>query len=162
QRAAEQLALIQESLMLMRLVKVYLMELFNQTRVERQLARFARAQKQRYFGEAFYRPLFVFLGTVAGILFLSFTGVLVLDRRLDVDNAIALAAALGSLYPPLLNWLEHRRALRRAKAASVALFDFLDRKGDVGQVVGAEFVHPLSKQIEFDEVSIREPGSDRM
>src|SRR5262249_17758536 len=34
--SAEQLALIQESLMLMRLVKVYLMELFNQSRVERQ------------------------------------------------------------------------------------------------------------------------------
>ena len=41
QRAAEHLALIQESLMLMRLVKVYLMELFNQSRVERQLSRFA-------------------------------------------------------------------------------------------------------------------------
>ena len=41
QEAAEQLALIQESLMMMRLVKSYLMELFNQARVERQLARYA-------------------------------------------------------------------------------------------------------------------------
>src|SRR5205807_6186873 len=43
-RAAEQLSLIRESLMLMRLVKVYLMELFNQSRVERLLNRYARAQ----------------------------------------------------------------------------------------------------------------------
>ena len=35
---------MRESLMLMRLVKCYLMELFNQSRVERQLARYAQAQ----------------------------------------------------------------------------------------------------------------------
>ena len=44
--AAEQLTLIRESLMLMRLVKCYLMELFNQARVERQLA----ALRQRAAG----------------------------------------------------------------------------------------------------------------
>src|SRR5437588_10841593 len=58
--------------------------------------------------------------------------------------------------------IEHRRLLRRARASAVALFEFLDRKGDVGQMVGAEFLAPLSKQIEFDEVSLREPGTSRM
>src|SRR5205823_1472823 len=48
QRAAEQLVLVQESLTMMRLVKVYLMELFNQSRVERQLAKYAAAQERRY------------------------------------------------------------------------------------------------------------------
>jgi ATP-binding cassette subfamily B protein len=162
QRAAEQLALIQESLMLMRLVKVYLMELFNQSRVERQLIRYARAQRQRLLGEATYQPLLVFLGTLAAIIFLGAVGMLVLKRQLGVANAIALATALGSLYWPLLTWLEHRRSLRRARTGAVSLFEFLDRKGDVGQVVGAEFLPPLSRQIEFDEVSIREPGSDRL
>src|SRR5262249_55975183 len=41
-RGAMQLALLQESLRMMRLAKVYLMELFNQSRVERQLAEYAR------------------------------------------------------------------------------------------------------------------------
>ena len=49
-KAAGQLAFIQESLMLMRLVKVYLMEPLNQTRVERQFASYARAQIQRIPG----------------------------------------------------------------------------------------------------------------
>jgi ATP-binding cassette subfamily B protein len=162
QRAAEHLALIQESLMLMRLVKVYLMELFNQSRVERQLARFARAQERRLLGEAIYRPLLVFLGSLAGIILLAAAGIIVLNQQLGIAGAITLATALVSLYWPLVNVLEHRRYLRRARASAVALFEFLDRRGEVGQVVGAEFLPPLSQQIEFDEVSLREPGGERM
>jgi ATP-binding cassette subfamily B protein len=161
-RAAEQLALIQESLMLMRLVKVYLMELFNQSRVERQLARYERAQMRRHLGEAVYRPLLVFLGTLATSILLAAAGLIVLSRHLGIATAILLATALISLYWPIVTMFEHRRQLRRARTSAVALFEFLDRKGDVGQMVGAEFLPPLSKQLEFDEVSLREPGTDNM
>ena len=51
---------------MMRLVKVYLMELFNQSRVERQLAKYAAAQIRRYRGEAIYRPLLVLLRLAGG------------------------------------------------------------------------------------------------
>src|SRR5262249_43312070 len=162
QRAAEHLALIQESLMLMRLVKVYLMELFNQSRVERQLARLGGAQERGLRGEAFSRPLLFFLGSLAEIILLAAAGIIVLNQQLGIAGAITLATALVSLYWPLVNVLEHRRYLRRARASAVALFEFLDRRGDVGQVGGAEFLPPLSQQIEFDEVSLREPGGDRM
>jgi ATP-binding cassette subfamily B protein len=162
QKAAEQLALIQESLMIMRLVKVYLMELFNQSRVERQLARYARAQQQRYLGEAIYRPLLIFLGTLAAALLLGAAGIIVLNRQLGIANAVILATALVSLYWPVMSWLEYPRLRRRARASAVELFRFLDRRGDVGQVVGAEFVAPMSKQLEFDEVSLQEPGANRL
>src|SRR5205807_9327326 len=33
---------------------------------------------------------------------------------------------------------------------------------EVGQAVGAEFLPGIEKQIEFDNVSLREPGSGRM
>ena len=161
-RAAEHLALIQESLMLMRLVKVYLMELFNQSRVERQLARFAQAQKQRLRGEAISRPLLVFLGSLAAFILLAFAGIIVLKQQLGIASAITLVTALVSLYWPLVNLQEHRRTLLRGRASAVALFEFLDRRGDVGQAVGAEFLTPLSQQLEFDEVSLREPGGERM
>jgi ATP-binding cassette subfamily B protein len=160
-RAADQLALIQESIKMMRLVKCYLMELFNQSRVERQLARYAGAQMRRYRGEAIYRPLFVFLGTLAGVLLLYITGLVVLSGRLGVAGAVTLATALVSLYWPLESWLENRRFLRRGRESAVVLFKFLDRSGGVGQVVGAEFLPPLSKQLEFDEVSLQEPGTGR-
>src|SRR5262245_22195593 len=146
QRAADQLTLIQESLMLMRLVKVYLMELFNQSRVERQLSRYAAAQMQRLRGEAIYRPLLVFLGLLAALVLLYAGGRVVLYGRLGVASAIVLATALVSLYWPLSTWLEIRRYLRRGRDSAAALFKFLDRPGGLGQVVEAEFLPALSKQ----------------
>src|SRR5206468_10141998 len=91
-RAADQLALLQESLMLMRLVKVYLMEVFNQARVERQLAKYAKAQLRRYWGEALYRPLLAFLGLMAALALLFVAGIKILDGTVGVTSVMVLAA----------------------------------------------------------------------
>jgi ATP-binding cassette subfamily B protein len=160
--AAEQLTLIRESLMLMRLVKCYLMELFNQSRVERQLAKLSAAQMQRYRGEAIYKPLLMFLGMLAALVLLYVAGLIVLHGQLEVASTITLATALISLYWPLTSLLEHRRLMRRGRESAAVLFQFLDRPGDVGQVVGAEFLPAMSKQLEFDNVTLREPGTNRI
>src|SRR5262249_57135921 len=86
--AANHLALLQESLMLMRLVKCYLMELFNQSRVERQLTQYADAQLRRYLGEAIYRPVLFFLGMFAAFVLLYVGGLLVLRERLGVARGL--------------------------------------------------------------------------
>jgi ATP-binding cassette, subfamily B, bacterial len=160
-RASEQLTLIRESLMLMRLVKTYLMELFNQSRVERQLARQAVAQLRRYTGEAIYKPLLGFLGLLATVVLLYVAGLIVLHGQLGVAGVITLSVALVSVYWPLHTWLENRRFLRRGKEAAVILFKFLDRPGEVGQVVGAEFLPPLSKELVFDNVTLKDPSTGR-
>lgn len=161
QHAANHMALIQESLMLMRLVKVYLMELFNQARVERQLSAHANAQLRRYRGEALYRPLFGFLGLTAGVVLLLLAGTVLLDGQLGVTGAMVMVAALVCLYWPLVKWLEARRTIRKSRQSAKVLFDFLDRPGSVGQAIEAEFLPPLSKALEFDKVSLLEPGTGR-
>ena len=75
-RAAARMALLQESLMIMRLVKSNVMELFNQSRVERQLTDYADARLRRARGEALFGPLLWFLGTLSA-------AVLALRRRAD-------------------------------------------------------------------------------
>jgi ATP-binding cassette subfamily B protein len=160
--ASEILTILRESLMLMRLVKCYLMEQFNQNRVERQLARYARVQMIRLRGEALYQPLLVLLGLLCALVLLFVAGILVLSGQLTVAGLVALSTALVSLYPPVQSWLEARRLLRRGRDSAVNVFKFLERRGEVGQVVGAEFLPPLHKQIEFDNVCLREPGSSRM
>jgi ABC-type multidrug transport system fused ATPase/permease subunit len=146
--------------MLMRLVKVYLMELFNQARVERQLEAYASAQLKRYRGEALYRPLFGFLGLAAAVVLLLLTGSILIDNRLGVAGAMAMTAALVCLYWPLVRWLETRRLLRRARQSAKVLFEFLDRPGSVGQAIEAEFIPPLAKALEFDNVRLMEPGTN--
>jgi ABC-type multidrug transport system fused ATPase/permease subunit len=161
-QASERLTIMRESLMLMRLVKCYLMEQFNQARVERQLSRYSQITLVRLRGEAIYLPLLLFLGLLCGLLLLIVAGGLVLAGQLTVAGTVALATALVSLYQPLQKMLETRRIIRRGRESAVQVFKFLERRGEVGQVVGAEFLPPLSKQIEFDNVSLREPGSGRM
>jgi ABC-type multidrug transport system fused ATPase/permease subunit len=160
--ASEHLTIMRESLMLMRLVKCYLMEQFNQNRVERQLSRYGRVQLLRLRGETIYQPLLLLLGLLSALMLLFVAGMLVLYGQLTVASLVALCTALVSLYQPVVQWLEARRIIRRGRDSAVHVFSFLDRRGEVGQVVGAEFLPPLAKQIEFDNVSLREPGSGRM
>ncbi|MGH7174352.1 MAG: ABC transporter ATP-binding protein [Gemmataceae bacterium] len=160
--ASEHLTIMRESLMLMRLVKCYLMEQFNQNRVERQLSRYTRVQLIRLRDEALYQPLLVLLGLLCTLLLVFVAGILVLSGLLTVASLVALSTALVSLYRPVEHWLEARRLIRRGRESAENVFKFLERRGEVGQVVGAEFLPPLAKQIEFDNVSLRETGSGRM
>ncbi len=160
-RAAAQLALIQESLTLTRLVKVYLMEAFNQARVEKQLKTYADAQLARYRGEALYPPLLALLGLFAGLVLLLAAGYVIVQGHLGVASAAILAAALVCLYWPVRAMLDTRRALRRGREAARALFAFLDRPGGVGQPIEAEFLPALAQALEFDKVTLQEPGNGR-
>ena len=161
-QASEHLTIMRESLMLMRLVKCYLMEQFNQSRVERQLSKYGQVQLRRLRGEAIYQPILIGLALLCSLLLLYVTGVLILNGKLGIARVVALSVALISLYRPLELWFDSRKVLKRGRDAAENLFKFLDRRGEVGQVVGAEFLPPVAKQIEFDNVSLREPGSNRM
>ncbi|HEY8504143.1 MAG TPA: ABC transporter ATP-binding protein, partial [Gemmataceae bacterium] len=161
-RAANRLALLQESLMMMRLVKSYLMEIFNQSRLERQLADYDQASRQRFRGESLARGVFVLLASLGVVVLLFIAGRAVLGGGVGVANLVALAVVLVSLFFPVQGWLEARRFLRRGRESAAAVFEFLDRRGDVAQVVDAEFLAPMSRQLEFADVSLREPGTGRM
>lgn len=161
-RATNQLTLLQESLQMMRLVKGYLMDLFNQARVERQLSEYTKSQVERFRGEAVARPLVIFFGTLAAAGLLFVAGWVVLTGGLSAAGLVTMGVALVSLYFPVDNWMAQRRLVHRAEAAAVGLFEFLDRRPEVGQVVGAEFLNPMSREMQFEDVSLREPGTGRM
>jgi ATP-binding cassette subfamily B protein len=161
-QAGERLTIMRESLMMMRLVKCYLMDQFNTTRVERQLSRYAQVQMIRFRGEAIYQPLLAFLGLTCAAVLLYVAGLIALSGQMGVAGMIALATAVVSMYRPLRDWFEARRLIKRGEDSAQQLFKFLDRRPEVGQVVGAKFLDPLAEQIEFDSVTLREPGSSRL
>lgn len=159
--AAERLTIIRESLMLMRLVKCYLMETFNQSRIERQLARYSQVQRLRHRTESIMGPLLVLLAGTCLLALVYVGALMVLYGGLPVAGAVTLAATCLCMYRPLDRWLDGRKIAKRGREAADQVFSFLDRKGDVGQVVGAEFLQPLTKQLEFDRVTLRDAGSGR-
>src|SRR5207248_1371231 len=106
--------------------------------------------------------LFLFLGTLAALLLLFVAGLVVLQGESGVAGLITLAVTLVSLYGPLQNWLEQRRFLRRGRESAVVLFRFLERPSEVGQVVRAELLPPMTSKLEFRNVTLKEPGSERL
>jgi ATP-binding cassette subfamily B protein len=161
--AGEQLAVLRESLTIMRLVKCTTrMESFNQARVERQLARYAELQRIRHRSESLARPVLMLLALLSALILLFVAGVLILTGHMSPAAAVAMATALVSLYRPVEKWWAGRRVMRRGAEAAEHVFRFLDRRPEVGQVVNAELLPPLSRELDFLKVSLREPGTNRM
>ncbi|HEX3148177.1 MAG TPA: ABC transporter ATP-binding protein [Gemmataceae bacterium] len=157
--ATNRLELLLESLRHMRLVKSYLMELFNQSRVERQLSDYAQAQMRRSRGDAFAKPVLTAFAIMAGITLLYLGGWVVLNEGLSVAGLVVLAVAFLSLYFPVRARLAGRRIMRHGREAAAAIFEFLDRKGDVATFPDADFLPGIAKGIEFADVTVREPGT---
>jgi ATP-binding cassette subfamily B protein len=159
--AANRLDLLVESLRHMRLVKSYLMEPFNQSRVERQLADYATAQTVRSRGDAVARPLLTAFTVMAGLALLYLAGWVVLNEALSVAGLVVLAVSFLSLYFPVRARMHARRIMKHGREGAAAIFEFLDRKGDLAVVPDADFLPGVERGIEFAEVTLREPGRGR-
>ncbi len=160
--AANRLELLIESLRHIRLVKSYLMELFNQSRVERQLADYAKAHVRRHRGDAVVKPLLTAFAVAAGLSLLYLAGLVVLNEGLSVAGLVVLSVAFLSLYYPVRARMVGRRIMRHGREAAAAIFEFLDRRGDVASYPDAEFLPGVARGLEFVDVTVREPETGRL
>lgn len=161
QRATRQLSLLEESMRMMRLVKGYLMEVFNQSRVERQLQDYSRAYEARYRGEEIARPLLVFLAGVALVMLGYVAGARVLGDQTGIARLLAVAIAFGSIFPPILASFAQRRVYRKGEEAAVELCEFLDRRSDQAQPIDASFLPAVAQSIEWVEIHLKDPDSSQ-
>jgi ABC-type multidrug transport system fused ATPase/permease subunit len=156
------LALLRESIGLLRLVKCFQMERFNQNRVERQLAESARANWRKLRGASLSRPLLASVALLAGVALMYLAARAVLNGEFTVAGLVVTAVALASLVPPVAGWFDARARIRRGREAAGAVFEFLDRKGDAAEAPDAEFLPALSTRMEFRSVTLREAGTGRL
>jgi ABC-type multidrug transport system fused ATPase/permease subunit len=161
-QADSALALLAESLGLLRLVKVFQMERFNQNRVERQLAEAARAGWRRTRGDALSRPLFGAVALLAGVALMYLAGRAVLAGEFTPAGLAVMAVATVSLAPPVAAWFGYRGRLRRGSEAAEAVAEYLARKGEAAEATDAEYLPVLSTRMEFRGVKLEEPGTGRM
>ena len=158
--AAEQTALLQESLHMMRLVVGYSMEAFNGTRVERQLSEYHAHTRARLASRSLMRQLLLLLVLVAAAVIFYALGWGLLNGHLRLSQTMIVGFALVSLYRPLRLLLDRQRALAAAEQAAKPVFKFLATEGDVRQVVGAEFLPPMTRELVFQNVTLRDAASD--
>jgi ABC-type multidrug transport system fused ATPase/permease subunit len=160
-QAATSLALLVESLSLVRLVKCFQMERFNQNRVERQLTESTRFNWRKLRGEALAGPLLGSAALIAGVAMLYLAGRSILAGQFSVAGLAVMAVAVISIGQPIAAWLDSRLKLRRGREAAEAIAEFLDRRGEVVEVADAEYLPALTTRMEFRNVTLLEPGTDR-
>jgi ABC-type multidrug transport system fused ATPase/permease subunit len=161
-RAEARLGLMAEAVAMTPLVRSYLMDRFSQSRFERHLTDLNRATRQRERGELLSRPALATVAALAGFVFLYLAARMVLAGDLSVAGLVTLGAALGGLVFAVNRMVLARQRVRRARAAAAGIGEFLDRRGDTGQPLDAEFLQPVTKGIELVDVAYREPGTGRM
>lgn len=155
------LALLVESLGLLRLAKCFQMDRFNQTRVERQLAEAGRSAWRRLRGDALSRPLLGAVALMAAVALLYLAARSVLAGEFTVAGLVVMAVALVSLGPPIADWVSSRLKLRRGREAADAIAEYLARRGDAAEAADAEYLPALTTRLEFRAVKLEDPGTGR-
>lgn len=154
--AAELMTLLRECLGMTRLVRGYQMDAFNRARVERFLHRLVNHQRERLFHQALHREILGVQGILVLAALLFVVGWCTLDDGMTLGQTLTILAALGAAYPSFRRLVQRQKAIQLAQRAAFGLFRFLDHEGDVRQLVGAEFLPPLSRTVEFKNVTVRE------
>jgi ATP-binding cassette, subfamily B, bacterial len=161
-RTEARLHQMRESVSILTLVKCYLMDRFNQTRVERQLTDHSRAEWRRLRAEALAQPVLTSVAILAGIVILYLAGRSVLLGEMSLASLATKIVCICVLLWAVQAWLRAQPRIRREQAASAEVSEFLQRRADTGQTIDAEFLQPLEKKLELIEVSLRETGTGRM
>jgi ABC-type multidrug transport system fused ATPase/permease subunit len=155
--ASVQLCLLQEDLGMLRTVRVYGMESIDKARFDEHLDNYRGADGRRMRTIGGTSPTtFLVVGATA-ILATGLLGYVVIEsgpNHLSVAGVVMLAAALIGLYRPLNDWLAQRRPLRQAGRSAAGIFEFLERRPELQQAVGAQFLAPLHQRISFENVSL--------
>jgi ATP-binding cassette subfamily B protein len=156
--AAQRLALLQESLYMIRLTRGYLMEAYENERFERNLEQFALSEKRQMNSTAAVLPLIELLVVLCVTLVSGLASFHLLVGALSAAATLVLYASLLSLYWPISTLARRYQAIERGAQGALSIFAFLDQHSELGQVAGASFLPPMSRALEFVGVRLQEPG----
>lgn len=156
--AALQLTLLHEDLGLLRTVRVYGMENIDNQRFDEHLERHRMAEMRRVRLDGSINPASALLLSVALASGLGLLGLAVLQDRVSQAGAFLLTASLAALVYPITTWARYSQSRRQAVRSAKAVDEFLDRKPELQQAGGAQFLPPLRDKIQFENVTIESPS----
>lgn len=159
-RTDSELRLLAESLQKTRIVRGYGMENFEHEQFQLHMDRFTRDAMAVNKRERWSRRTCHLLAALCAgvVLFLVGSRILQAPDALSFTSAMLILAALACLHLPMRElW---RLTEHRADAALAAdrIYRYLDRIPEVGQAVGAKFLEPLIKSLEFESVRYSLPN----
>jgi ATP-binding cassette, subfamily B, bacterial len=153
--ASVQLSLLHEDLGLLRTVRIYNIAEYDRQRFDEHLERYRVADARRIVTSSPLNPSTGLLYGAALIVALGLLGYnVVVNDRISIATLLILLVSLAGLAHPIIEWLGMNRAIRQANRSARAVFEFLERRPELHQNVGAHFLDPLKEQIAFDNVEL--------
>jgi ABC-type multidrug transport system fused ATPase/permease subunit len=153
--ASVQLCLLHEDLGLLRTVRVYGMGEYDRQRFDEHLERYQDADKTRLSTNTRLNPSAGLLYGAALAIALGLLGYsVVVKETLSIGSMLILLVSLAGLAYPINEWLRLSRSIRQANRSAHGIFEFLERRPELHQEVGAQFLNPPKDQIAFENVSL--------
>jgi ABC-type multidrug transport system fused ATPase/permease subunit len=153
--ASVQLCLLHEDLGLLRTVRVYGVGDYDRQRFDEHLERYQLADVRRLASSGMISSASGMLFGAGLALALGLLGYnVVVNQRISIATMLILFVALLGLAYPILQWLKYAKAIRLADRSARGIFEFLERKPELHQNVGAQFLEPIKDQIRLENVTL--------
>ncbi|HUU86096.1 MAG TPA: ABC transporter ATP-binding protein [Phycisphaerae bacterium] len=108
--------------------------------------------------EAFLHPMLELLGIVGIAAVTYWLGARVIDRRIMLEDFVALVAVLGMLVDPLRKVADVYPRVMRSAAGAQRIFSVIDAPAEAELTEGAVELSALSDRIEFRKVTFTYPN----
>ena len=161
--ASVQLCLLHEDLGLLRTVRTYGVGEYDRQRFDEHLDRYLKADKQRIVTSAPINPSAGLLYGAALTIALGLLGWnVVVNDQISIATMLILVVSLAGLAYPIAEWMRLGKAIRHANRSARGIFEFLERRPELHQNVGAHFLNALKEQITFDRVELESRSGRRL
>jgi ATP-binding cassette, subfamily B, bacterial len=161
--ASVQLCLLHEDLGLLRTVRVYGVEEYDRQRFDEHLERYQQADARRFITTGALHPT---IGLLLGAALAVAVGLLgynvVVNDRISIASMLILLVSLAGLAHPITEWLRMTKALRQANRSARGIFEFLERRPELHQDVGAQFLNALKEQVSIENVAVESRSGKRL
>jgi ABC-type multidrug transport system fused ATPase/permease subunit len=161
--ASVQLCLLHEDLGLLRTVRIFGVGDYDRQRFDEHLDRYQEADKRRIVTSA---PLNASTGLLYGAGLTIALGLLgynvVVNDHISIATMLILLVSLAGLAHPITEWLGMRKSIRQANRSARSVFEFLERRPELHQNVGALFLNALKEQISLENVELESRSGRRL
>ena len=138
-----------------RIVKAFNMEDYEKRRFAEENNRFFRILLKRVRIRAISHPLMELLGGIGVAIILWVGGYSVIRGELTPGTFFSFMTALLMLYAPIRNLNKLNLEVQEGMAAAARVYELLDITPDINEEEGAIPLPPISKGIEFKNVSFK-------
>jgi ATP-binding cassette subfamily B protein len=144
--ASVQLCLLHEDLGLLRTIRTYGVGDYDRQRFDEHLDRYLRADTRRIITSAPVNPSAGLLYGAALAIALGLLGYnVVVNDQVSIATMLILLVSLAGLAYPISEWLRLGKTIRQANRSARGIFEFLERRPELHQNVGAHFLNALKE-----------------